>query len=65
MINYLAYLSYVTPVIFIVLSFKYHTQLNELRNSGKIPDIMMARQRETMFSVLAVLSALAIIIALV
>jgi len=65
MINYLAYLSYGIPVVFIVLSFRYHARLNELKYSGKIPDIATARQRETMFSVLAVLSALAIIITLV
>ena len=58
----LEYLFYCIPVIFIYLSRRYTLKFNRLKNSGKIPDIIGARQRRTLFFYLAIFSVLTIIV---
>ena len=58
----LEYLAYCAPVVFVVLSRVYKLKFNRLQGSGKIPDIQCAKQRQTLFSVLAILSALLIVV---
>jgi hypothetical protein len=62
MTTILEYLAYCTPVVFVVLSRVYKLKFNKLQGTGKIPDIQGAKQRQTLFSVLAILSALLIIV---
>jgi hypothetical protein len=56
-------LAYCTPVVFVVLSRIYKLKFNRLLGTGKIPDIQGAKQRQTVFSILAILSALMIVVA--
>lgn len=60
--NYLVYLVYGIPVIFIVLSRRYYHQFKKLKYSGKIPRIIVAKDRQVLCAVLAILSTIAIII---
>jgi len=60
--TYFEYLIYCIPVIFIILSLRYNLKFKKLKNSGRIPRIVSARQREIVFLVLAVLSVLIILI---
>jgi hypothetical protein len=62
MTTILEYLAYCTPVVFVVLSRLYNLKFNRLRGTGKIPDIEGARRRQTLFSVLAILSALLVVV---
>jgi hypothetical protein len=62
MSSYLEYLIYCIPIPFIILAYRYKLRSKRLQCTGKIPDIVDARQRQTLFSLLAILSALIIII---
>jgi len=62
MTTILEYLAYCTPVAFVVLARVYKLKLNRLQGTGKIPDIQGAKQKQTLFSVLAIISALLIIV---
>ena len=57
----LAYLVYCIPLIFIVLSLKYKLKFNKLQGSGKVTYIIDAKQRENIFFMLAILTALLIL----
>ncbi len=58
----LAYLIYGIPFVFFVLARRYNLQFERLKGSGKIPDINGAKQWRTLFFVLAIVSALAILV---
>ncbi|MBB3057053.1 hypothetical protein [Mucilaginibacter gotjawali] len=58
----LEYLIYCIPVIFILLSRKYLLKYRKLRNTGKIPYIISAKQRKNVYFYLAILSVVAILI---
>jgi len=58
----LEYLIYCIPVVFILLSRKYMVKYRKLRNTGKIPYIINAKQRKTLYFYLAILSMLAVLI---
>lgn len=62
MTTILEYSAYCTPVVFVVLARVYKQRFNRLQGTGKIPDIQEAKQRQTLFSVLAILSALLIVV---
>ena len=58
----LEYLIYCIPAVFLLLSRKYMVKYRKLRNTGKIPYIINAKQRKTFYFYLAILSMLAILI---
>jgi hypothetical protein len=58
----LNYLAGFVSLAFMGLSAMYKFKLDKLQGTGKIPNIISARQRQIMFFVLAVLSALIIFI---
>ncbi|MET3500366.1 MULTISPECIES: hypothetical protein [Mucilaginibacter] len=58
----LNYLAGFVSLTFMGLSAMYKFKLDKLQGTGKIPNIISARQRQIMFFVLAVLSALIIFI---
>jgi len=60
--SYSDYLIYCIPLIFIVLSHMYKLKFNRLKGTGKVTYIIGAKQRQTLFLALAILSALIIII---
>jgi hypothetical protein len=57
-----AYLVYCTPFIFIALSRIYMLKYNRLMGSGKVPNIVSAKQKQNLFLFLAVLSTMIIFI---
>jgi len=59
--NVFEYTVYLIPPAFVALSEMYRVKLKKLKNSGKIPDLIVAKQRHVAFVIMAVLS-LAIII---
>ena len=63
MSNILDYAVYLIPPAFVVLSEMNRMKFNKLKSSGKIPDIMGAKQRHVTFIIMAVLSLAIIIIA--
>lgn len=58
----LNYLAGFVSLTFMGLSAMYKFKLDKLQGTGKIPNIISARQRQIVFLVLAVLSALIIFI---
>ncbi|MGF7072313.1 hypothetical protein [Mucilaginibacter sp. R-33] len=58
----LNYLAGFVSLTFMGLSAMYKFKLDKLQGTGKIPNIISARQRQIVFFVLAVLSALIIFI---
>jgi len=58
----LDYLLCCITLTFITLSIVYQVKFNKLKHTGKIPNIIGARQRQIVFFLLAILSALVIII---
>ncbi|QTE39329.1 hypothetical protein ACRQ5D_29295 [Mucilaginibacter sp. P25] len=58
----LNYLAGFVSLTFMGLSAMYKFKLEKLQGTGKIPNIISARQRQIVFFVLAVLSALIIFI---
>jgi hypothetical protein len=62
MITILEYLTYSIPVMFIMLSRKYMLQFNKLQESGRIPEIIGAKQRQVVFLVSAIISAIIILV---
>ena len=58
----LNYLAGFVSLTFMGLSAMYKFKLDKLQGTGKIPNIISAKQRQIMFFVLAVLSALIIFI---
>jgi hypothetical protein len=61
-LEYIKYLFYCLPIVFILLSRWYMIKFKKLRDSGKIPRIVGARQRQKLFLYLAILSVLVILI---
>jgi len=59
--NKLAYLSYVIPLIFIVLSVIYMLKFNKLMGSGKLTYLISARNKQVLFLFLAILSTVIIL----
>jgi len=51
------YVTCCIPLIFGVLSFKFHRKLVKLDGSGKVPRIVSARANQDVFLFLAILSA--------
>lgn len=58
----LNYLAGFVSLTFMGLSAMYKFKLDKLQGTGKIPNIISARQRQIVFFMLAVLSALIIFI---
>lgn len=58
----LNYLAGFVSLTFMGLSAMYKFKLDKLQETGKIPNIISARQRQIVFFILAVLSALIIFI---
>lgn len=61
MITILEYLIYSIPVLFIMLSRKYMNKFHKLQESGRIPEIVGAKQRQVVFLVSAIISAMLIL----
>ncbi|SEN47304.1 hypothetical protein SAMN05192574_103272 [Mucilaginibacter gossypiicola] len=59
----LNYLVGFISLTFMALSIMYKLKLNKLQGTGRIPSIISARQRQILFMMLSVLSALIILIA--
>ncbi|WP_413668687.1 hypothetical protein ACEN9X_01295 [Mucilaginibacter sp. Mucisp86] len=59
----LNYLVGFISLIFMGLSAMYKIKLNKLQGTGRIPSIISARQRQILFLMLSVLSALIILVA--
>jgi len=60
--NVLDYAVYFIPPGFVALSQMYKVRLERLKDSGKIPNIVEARQRQITFMTMAILSLIIIII---
>lgn len=58
----LNYLAGFVSLTFVGLSAMYKFKLDKLQGTGKIPNIISTRQRQIVFFILAVLSALIIFI---
>lgn len=58
----LNYLAGFISLTFMGLSAMYKFKLNKLQGTGRIPNIISARQRQILFLMLSVLSALIILI---
>jgi len=58
----LNYLVGFMSLTFVGLSAMYKLKFNKLQGTGRIPSIISARQRQIVFFVLAVLSALIVLI---
>ncbi|MDP9076242.1 MAG: hypothetical protein M3O71_02365 [Bacteroidota bacterium] len=50
------YLFLLLPALFIGLSIRYHVKFTQVRDTGKIPEIISAKQNTTLLLVLAVIS---------
>lgn len=61
MTTFLEYIAYFIPPGFVALSEMYRVKFNRLKHSGKIPDIIVARQRHITFMVMAILSVVLMI----
>jgi len=53
-----AYLLYLIPVTFIVLSRMYFLKFNKVKGTGKIPRIIEAKNRQNLFLFLAIVSTM-------
>lgn len=61
--NVIEYTLYLIPPAFVALSERNRLRFNKLKGSGKIPDIMGAKQRHVTYMVMAALSLVIIIMA--
>ncbi|MBB5396718.1 hypothetical protein [Mucilaginibacter sp. AK015] len=60
--KYLEYLTYAVPVVFMVLSRLSLHRYKKLKDSGRVPEIVCARQKQNLFLFLAITTAMIIVI---